>query len=117
MISPCLNSHFGKKLQHEAIKLRGLFEIDGMSRTGHFRQTSVRDIALEHFHESRRGDNVVLAHDEQRGSPQGADLFGGRPRHCRLLAWRIESTKLLIEKGRSGLLLRKVTRIRTRRRI
>jgi len=32
-----LYSHFGKELQHEAIKLYGLFEIDRMSRTGHFR--------------------------------------------------------------------------------
>jgi hypothetical protein len=30
-------SHFGKELQYEAIKLYGLFEIDRMSRTGHFR--------------------------------------------------------------------------------
>ena len=30
-------SHFGKELQYEAIKLRGLFEIDGMSCAGHFR--------------------------------------------------------------------------------
>ena len=32
-----LYSYFGKELQYEAIKLRGLFEIDGMSCAGHFR--------------------------------------------------------------------------------
>src|SRR5690348_12541135 len=110
-----LYSHFGKELLHEAIKLYGLFEIDGMSRAGHFRQPRMRDIALEHFHQSRRGDNVVLAHDQQRGSLQGTDLLGGRSRDCRLLAWRIESANLLIEKGLGWLLLRKVTRICARR--
>src|SRR5215510_8606837 len=117
MVSPCLNSDVGKELQHETIKLRGLFEIDGMSCAGHFRQPRMRDIALEHFHESWWGDDVVLAHNQQRGSLQGADLLGGWPRHCRLLAGWIERANLLIEKGRSRLLLRKVTCIRAGRRI
>src|SRR5262245_61238425 len=75
------------------------------------------DVALEHFHKSGRGDDIVLAHDQQRGSLQNANLLGCRPRDCRLLAWRIESTNLLIEKGRGWLLLQEVTRIRAGRRI
>src|SRR5262245_13549424 len=75
------------------------------------------DVALEHFHESGRGDDVVLAHDQQCGSPQGVDLLGGRPRGCHLLARRIEGTNLLIEKRLGRLLLWEVTRIRAGRRI
>src|SRR4029450_1558324 len=77
----------------------------------------MRDIALEHFHESGWGDNVVLAHDQQRGSLQGANLLGGRPRNCCLLARRVERTNLLIEKGWGRLLLWEVTRIRAGERI
>lgn len=112
-----LYAHFGKELQHEAIKLHGLFKIDGMTCAGHLCQPRMWDIALEHFHESGRGDNIVLAHNQQRGSLQAADLLGYRPRDCRLLAWRIERTNLLIEKGPGWLLLREVTRIRAGRRI
>src|SRR5215510_3412959 len=75
------------------------------------------DVALEHFHESGRGDDVVLAHDQQCGSPQGVDLLGGRPRGCHLLARRIEGTNLLIEKRLGRLLLWEMTRIRAGRRI
>src|SRR6516165_7118242 len=109
MVSPCLDSDFGKELQHETIKLYSLFEIDGMSGAGHFRQPRVRDIALEHFHESWWGDDVVLAHNQQCGSLQGVDLLGGRPRHCRLLAGWIECANLLVEKSRGRLLLREMT--------
>src|SRR5262245_19172932 len=117
MVSPCLNSDFGTELQHETIKLRGLFEIDGMSCASHFRQPRMWDIALEHFHESWWGDDVMLTHNQQRGSLQGADLFSCWSRHCRLLAWRIESANLLIEKSRGRLLLWEVRRIRAGRRI
>src|SRR5262245_54159090 len=73
------------------------------------------DVTLEHFHQGWWCDDVVLAHDQERGHLQGAHLLGHWPRDRRLMAWRIEGTNLLIEKSLGRLLLGEVTGISARR--
>src|SRR5712691_13284658 len=79
-----------------------------MSCAGHLRQTRMRDMALEHFHDGWWRDDVVLTHDQERGHLQGTDLLGCWPRDRHLTAWRIEGANLLIEKSLCGLLLGEV---------